>query len=391
MTSTLQTKPPRANLTTSLSRWQTAPRSSMVVFLLAVFVVFASIGFVNDVGDMGRQRPLRLLLYALTSGGFSVCYALSGIVLRGKFWKAFIPLFTVHFLLMGLLANRFPQPPRPVQLNAIETAHLADRLSYDGLAIILAICLGYAGFAFVSIREGRRHGLALMEKAMLESEMTAAREVQHVMVPDDLPPVAGYTLHSVYRPAAEVGGDFFQVIPLNSGSTLVVLGDVSGKGLRAAMIVSMIVGSLRTVCGYTEEPAEVLAELNRRLLGRVHGGFATCLALRLDNEGHLALANAGHLPPYLDGAELATPGTLPLGLDDSAAYQQTSLLMQPGQTVLLLTDGIAEAQNEQRQLFGFARVESLLHNGATARQLADAAQAHGQTDDITILSVQRQA
>jgi hypothetical protein len=373
------------------SRWQTAPRSSLMVFLAAVFVVFASIGFVTDVTDLGRQPPLRFALNVLISGVFSVAYAFAGITLRGKFWKAFIPLFAVHIFTMSVLANRLPEPPQPLTLNLAQTAYLAGRLGFDGLAIILAICLGYSGFAFVSIREGRRHGLAQMEKAVLESEMTAAREVQHVMVPEDLPPVPGYTLQSVYHPAAEVGGDFFQVIPLPSGRTLIVLGDVSGKGLRAAMIVSMIVGSLRTVCGYTEQPAEILGELSRRLLGRVHDGFATCLALRLDEDGQLTLANAGHLPPYLDGVEIVTPGALPLGLDGGAVYEQSTIAIRPGQTAVLLTDGIAEARDTRHQLFGFARIESLLRAGATAHQLAEAAQRHGQDDDITILSVQRQA
>src|SRR5271168_2676524 len=135
--------------------------------------------------------------------------------------------------------------------------------------------------------------------ATLEGEMAAAREVQRLMVPEHPPQINGYSIESIYHPAAEVGGDFFQVISLSSDRALVVIGDVSGKGLRAAMIVSMIVGTLRTVSGFTEEPAEILAELNRRLCGRTYGGFVTCLAVRLEDEGRLTLANAGHLPPYL--------------------------------------------------------------------------------------------
>jgi serine phosphatase RsbU (regulator of sigma subunit) len=211
------------------------------------------------------------------------------------------------------------------------------------------------------------------------------------MVPETLPPIFGYEIESIYRPAAEVGGDFFQVIPLQRGRTLVVIGDVSGKGLRAAMIVSMIVGTLRTISGFTEEPAEILAELNRRLFGRAHSGFVTCLAVRLDDEGQLTLANAGHLPPYLNGAEVPIAGSMPLGLIESAAYEQTTLEMHPGDVAVLLTDGIAEAQNEQKELFGFSRVESLLREGATARNVADAAQQHGQNDDLTVISLTRKA
>jgi serine phosphatase RsbU (regulator of sigma subunit) len=210
-------------------------------------------------------------------------------------------------------------------------------------------------------------------------------------VPEDLPRIDGYAIESVYLPAAEVGGDFFQVVPLRSGRSLVVIGDVSGKGLRAAMIVSMIVGALRTVSGYTEEPAEILGELNRRLCGHMQEGFATCLAVRLEETGRLALANAGHLPPYMNGTEVQFSGSLPLGLRESAAYEQTSLEMAAGDVVVLLTDGIAEARNEQRELLGFAQVESMIHAGATAKDIAGSAQRYGQNDDITVLRMVRLA
>jgi len=373
------------------SPWQTTPRKSAVIFLLAVFFVFASFGFAGDSMDMGHQPPLRFAISVVLSGLFAVAYAATGITLRSKFWMALIPIFAMQFVCFGLLANWFPEAPRPAVMDAAETERLQGRLVFDGLAIIVSICLGYAGFVYVSISEGRRHIRAQTEKAMLEGEMAAAREVQRVMVPEDVPEINGYAIESVYVPAAEVGGDFFQVIPLKSGRTLVVIGDVSGKGLRAAMIVSMIVGTLRTVSGYTEEPAEILGELNRRLCGHMHEGFATCLAVRLEEKGGLTLANAGHLPPYMNGTEVQFPGSLPLGVAESAAYEQTNLEMAVGDVFVLLTDGIAEAQNDQRVLLGFARVESMLSEGATARNVAELAQQHGQNDDITVLRVARLA
>ena len=137
--------------------------------------------------------------------------------------------------------------------------------------------LGYVGFVHVSITVAKRFGRAQV-RVTLESEMAAAREVQRLMVPDDLPP-RGYAIESVYLPAAEVGGDFFQVI-LQSGRTLIVIGDVSGKGLRAAMIGVDVIGMLRTASGFTEEPAEILGGSDRRLCGHTRGGFATCLIVR---------------------------------------------------------------------------------------------------------------
>jgi hypothetical protein len=360
------------------------------MFLAAVFCVFAGIGVANDVIDMGRWPAPRFALSVAIIGLFAIGYAASGTILRNKFWKATLPLIVVQFAAMAFLARRFPDVPRLAQLNVVETARLGNRLVFDGIAVIVTVVLGYVGFVNVSISEARRYAKTQTEKAALDGEMAAAREVQRVMVPEDLPPLSGYAIESVYRPAAEVGGDFFQVISLQSGRALIVIGDVSGKGLSAAMIVSMIVGMLGIVSSFTEEPAEILAELNRRLCGRTHDGFATCLVVRLDDNGRLTLANAGHLPPYLNGTEVPFTGSTPLGLVGIANYGQTSLEMRAGDGVVLLTDGIAEAQNEQRELFGFPRIESLLREGTSAHTLAEAAQRHGQKDDLTVISIARE-
>jgi hypothetical protein len=370
--------------------WRTVPLRTRIIFLGAVFCVFAGIGFANDIIDMGRWPPARFALSVVMTGLFAIGYAASGVTLRNRFWKAMLPLMVVQFATMNFLARRFPDAPQPVQLNAIETNRLHNRLSFDGAAVIAAVVLGYVGFVHVSINEARRYARTQMEKATLEGEMAAAREVQRVMVPEDLPPVRGYTIDSVYCPAAEVGGDFFQVIPLKSGNTLIVIGDVSGKGVSAAMIVSMIVGMLSVVTSFTEEPAEILDELNRRLCGRASGGFATCFLVRLEEGGRILLGSAGHPPPYLNGAEISITGTMPLGLIENAVYTQTKLDMRAGDRVVLVTDGIPEARNELGVLLGFSRVESLVREGATARTVADAAQHHGQNDDLTVISIARE-
>lgn len=374
----------------SFSTWRETPRKSAVIFLIAVFFVFASFGFASDSMDMGHQSPLRFAISVVLSGLFAVAYAASSIPLRSKFWMACIPIFIVQTVSMGVADRWFPDAPRPVQMGVAETARLHSRLVFDGLAVIAFISLGYAGLVVVSVSEARRHIRAKTEKAALEAEMDAAREVQRVMVPEEAPQIKGYFIESIYRPAAEVGGDFFQVILLKSGRALVAIGDVSGKGLRAAMIVSMIVGTLRTLCGYTEEPAEILAELNRRLCGRMQEGFATCLCVRWEESGKLTLANAGHIPPYLNGNEVQTHGALPLGLAETAVYEQTSMDMAINDALVLMTDGIIEAHNEQRELLGFHRVESMLRAGARARNVVESALQFGQDDDITVLRVTRE-
>jgi hypothetical protein len=373
------------------SPWRTTPVRTRIIFLLAVFFIFAGVGFTTDVIDMGRSPMPRFVAGVVLSGVFAMGYAVVGVVLRKKFWMGLIPLLIVQFIVNGWLAHLFPDEPLAVPLSAAATAHLHERITWVGVAIIVCVTLGYTGLVYVSISESKRYYRTETEKATLESEMAAAREVQRVMVPEDLPAVPGYTIDSVYRPAAEVGGDFFQIIPLKSGRSLAVIGDVSGKGLPAAMIVSMIVGMLRTVSGFTEEPEEILAELNRRLYGRVHDGFATCLAVRLDAGGTLALATAGHPSPYLNGREIPLPGSTPLGLRETESYAQASVEMHDGDRVVLLTDGIPEARNGQGAILGFPRVEILLREGASARTLAETAQHYGQNDDLTVICIARAA
>src|SRR6202046_5099856 len=137
----------------------------------------------------------------------------------------------------------------------------------------------------------REQFLQRERQARIELEVKSAREVQQILVPEETPAIPGFAIASVYRPAEEVGGDFFQVIATDAGGALIALGDVSGKGLQAAMTVSLIVGALRTMADYTQSPATILQGLNRRLLGRIDGGFVTCVIARIDPSGTTTLAN----------------------------------------------------------------------------------------------------
>lgn len=234
----------------------------------------------------------------------------------------------------------------------------------------------------------------LRRQGALEQELKSARELQQVLIPEALPEVAGFAVTSAYRPAQEVGGDFFQIIPLDgsyTGSTLILLGDVSGKGLRAAMTVSLIVGAVRTVARFLPHPAEVLAELNSRLCGRLQGGFATCLVLRLDPDGHCAVASAGHPAPLVNKREIALPGSLPLGVVPGETYQESALVLREGDHLALYTDGLLEARNAKGEIFSFERLDALFSTFPSADQASDAAVNFGQDDDITVLTLTRLA
>lgn len=235
-----------------------------------------------------------------------------------------------------------------------------------------------------------RHQLAERRRqSQIELEVKSAREVQHVLVPEQVPAIPGFSIASIYKPAAEVGGDFFQVMPQAEGGALIVVGDVSGKGLKAAMTVSLIVGTLRTMADYTLRPAEILQGLNRRLVGRTEGGFVTCLVLYIAANGETTVANAGHLPPFRDGRELPVSGSLPLGLSSSVVYDELSFRLQENEMLTLYTDGIIEARNSRGELFGFDRLSELLAMKPDVGKVVDAAEAFGQEDDITAVSITR--
>ena len=189
------------------------------------------------------------------------------------------------------------------------------------------------------------------EHVRLVDDLRQAQEVQQVLLPEELPWIAGLTIETEYRPAREVGGDFFQVIPqATSGSVLVVVGDMTGKGLQAGMLVALIVGAIRTQAETSSDPLIVLQAFNRRLCGR---GQATCLALRIEPDGSATLANAGHLPSYLNEEELEIEGALPLGMFEGAEFSLMQFQLAPGDRLMLLSDGVAEAYDKHGQLFGF--------------------------------------
>jgi serine phosphatase RsbU (regulator of sigma subunit) len=174
-------------------------------------------------------------------------------------------------------------------------------------------------------------------------------------------------------------------------SAFVVLGDVSGKGLKAAMTVSLIVGTLRTYAEICSSPAELLAGLNRRLHGR-GDGFATCLALMVEPTGKITIANAAHPNPYVNGVEIPTEPNLPLGLSLDISYAEIALQLDPDQTCTLVTDGVVEAASATtRELFGFDRTQAV--STGSASTIAEAARKFGlgapQADDITVLTIAR--
>jgi hypothetical protein len=261
--------------------------------------------------------------------------------------------------------------PLTIQAGPIPI-HFASIADYVGILVIVLIIF----FRFLRIQRTE-------ERAT--SELVAARSVQELLIPLVKPATPGFEVDSIYNPANEVGGDFFHVEMQGADGMLVVIGDVAGKGLKAAMNVSMLMGALRKTS--ERNPARILESLNRVLVGT--DGFTTCQAAWFGNNGELVLANAGHLPPYLNSQEIDVAGGLPLGFLADVKYEETRLYLHPGDRVLLLSDGVVEARQPSGELFGFDRVHNL--SNQSAFYLAEAAKSFGQEDDITVLTVRRLA
>jgi serine phosphatase RsbU (regulator of sigma subunit) len=278
-------------------------------------------------------------------------------------------LFNEDLEVLGVPVNYFP---------------LGIRLSIGDICFV-ALILMVLGLAI------RRFLQSKARQREMTADLEQAQEVQHLLVPDDLPQMPGYRVEGTNLPASQVGGDFYQVIPSANGGLIVLLGDVSGKGLRAAMVVSLAVGALRAIVKETSKPAEILTRLNRELAGNLRSGFVTCVCTHLQSSGMMTIANAGHLAPWVNSEEIATPGMLPLGVMAAGVeYTEETFQLKIGDRVTLLSDGVVESRCERDgALFGFDRLQLLLAENPSADSIAREAQRFGQEDDISVVSIRR--
>jgi phosphoserine phosphatase RsbU/P len=267
---------------------------------------------------------------------------------------------------------------QPFALPALPSLQLGSfAISFDNICdlIFFTCILLFLVFRTVGIA---RHD------AESAAELEAGRSMQQWLLSRSQDATPGFALEIEYHPAKEVGGDFFFISSGRDGSLLATVGDVSGKGIQAAMRVAGILGSLKRED--SRDPAIVLANLNLELLGQTEIGFTTACCIHIDRSGAYTLANAGHIPPYLAGKEVATPPALPLGVAAAAEYQTVPGRIAPGETLVLISDGVVEAQSPSGELFGFERTAALASSNSS-EQIAYAAKAFGQEDDITVLSI----
>src|SRR6266545_4604395 len=249
----------------------------------------------------------------------------------------------------------------------------------------------------------REQEAEIRERERIEGELEVARLIQQQFLPHELPELPGWHVAAFYKPARQVGGDFYDFLDLPDGQIGIVVGDVTDKGVPAALVMATTHSILRAEAPRLVSPGEVLGRVNDLLVTEMPAHmFVTCLYAVLDPvSGRLRYANAGHNLPYLrtvDGVSELRARGMPLGLMPGMAYEEKETALAPGDDLLLHSDGLAEAHSPERQMFGFPRLAKLAAEGASGQELIDLllnelAKFTGpgweQEDDITLVTLRR--
>jgi serine phosphatase RsbU (regulator of sigma subunit)/anti-sigma regulatory factor (Ser/Thr protein kinase) len=262
-----------------------------------------------------------------------------------------------------------------------------------------------AGHAAPAVRVAqlvREQQAEIRQRERIEQELRVAQLIQQHFLPRDLPDLPGWQVAAFYRPAREVGGDFYDFIELPGGLIGIVVGDVTDKGVPAALVMATTHSVLRAEAPRLVAPSEVLTRANELLVDEMPAHmFVTCLYAVLDPaSGQLRFANAGHNLPYVSSGtgvtELRATG-MPLGLMPGMRYEEKQAVLASGETMLLHSDGLAEAHGPEREMFGFPRVAALVGDATGGQALIDrlleelsefTGEAWEQEDDITLVTLE---
>jgi serine phosphatase RsbU (regulator of sigma subunit) len=252
---------------------------------------------------------------------------------------------------------------------------------------------------------GEMHTQEIRQRELVEQELEVARSIQQASLPKEVPTLEGWQISPFYRPAREVGGDFYDFHFLSEGRVGLVVGDATGKGVPAALVMSTTLGMIQLAAGALDSssPGEVLSRVNETLVARIPSNmFVTCFYAVLDPENaSLSYANAGHDPPYLqrrgEAEELRARG-MPLGLMPGMDYKEKEIVLDAGEVALFYTDGLVEAHNPKGEMFGFPRLRALIAEHAVEGSLGEflmeelysfVGEGWEQEDDITLLTLHR--
>jgi serine phosphatase RsbU (regulator of sigma subunit) len=241
------------------------------------------------------------------------------------------------------------------------------------------------------------------KRERIEQELKVARRIQQASLPEEVPTLEGWQIEPYYQQAKEVGGDFYDFLELPNGRLGLVVGDATGKGVPAALVMASARSMLRAVAQGSESPGDVLGRVNDSLVTDIPSNmFVTCFYAILDpKSGSLRYANAGHDLPYLwhggNAEELRARG-MPLGLMPGMSYEQKEIVLEPRDNALLYSDGLVEAHDPKGEMFGFPRLRALVAEHGEERSLEEAlleelysfvGDGWEQEDDITLLTLRR--
>jgi serine phosphatase RsbU (regulator of sigma subunit) len=245
------------------------------------------------------------------------------------------------------------------------------------------------------------------QRERIEQELRIARLIQQTLLPKTLPELPGHDVAAFYQPAREVGGDFYDFLELEDGRLGLVMGDATGKGMPAALVMAAARSMLRAVAQSSESPGEVLKRANDALVADIPPNmFITCLYTILEPEsGRLVYANAGHDLPYRrkagrsEGAEELRATGMPLGLMPGMSYEEKEIVLEAGESVLFFSDGLVEAHDPKGEMFGFPRLQGLVGTHRSGGSsligflLSELSRFTGedweQEDDITLVTLER--
>jgi serine phosphatase RsbU (regulator of sigma subunit) len=294
--------------------------------------------------------------------------------------------------LMGVAPTGREMSFMPVFIHRIEGGKIAEEWT--------------ASMGLSELLRTQRLEQEISERARIEQELRVARHIQQASLPREVPELEGWQITPFYQPAREVGGDFYDFHPLSEGRLGLIVGDATGKGVPAALVMSTTCGMLRLAAQNYSSPGEMLERVNEALFPYTPSNmFVTCFyAILNPKSGHLIYANAGHDLPYLrlrngEAEELRARG-MPLGLMSGMGYEEKEIALRAGEAALFYSDGLVEAHDPKGEMFGFPKLRGLVAEHGEEQSLEDflvkelysfVGEGWEQEDDITLLTLRRSA
>ena len=384
--------------------FKAATRIPSILFLLGVFFIFGTFALIIDQMGMGRQPLPRLLLSVLVTGLFSASYAAAGFLLRGKAWRAFVPIFTAHLLLMGVFPNWLPDRVLPPVLDVSEVARIHQRLVWDGRGTILAIVLGYFCFVYVTITQAQRYFRA-------RAEIDLAMEIHRVLV-HPIDQKMGTQKQDTYEfcarssPSGDVGGDLIDLVEISSTEGLqpdwvAYVADVSGHGVAPGVVMGMVKSATHMCLSSGESPLRLLTRLNDVLYPLKKPEMFATFCLLAKHGDALSVGLAGH-PPILHWSARTNTVTqlecnnLPLAILPNAEFVTSEVRPESGDILALYTDGLPETENAAHEEFGVTRISQELQQhsreplAAICQSILAGVNRHGkQVDDQSLFLIRK--